>query len=329
MLLLLTNILHQLLYIMAFFLEKIPKFAMMNSKHAVMKRIFFAFSIIALMLSCSGGTGTQETKSTTGFEIKDLNTQSPDCDQYVLMSTSRGDIKIKLYRETPLHRKNFINLVMNGYYDGQIFYRVVPGSMIQAGDYTSIKNPNKRDIGVNDVEHTIPSEIDPAKRTHKRGALAAASYNRGEYSSGSHFYIVSNKKVKESEINAAEKTYTKELVNIKFRELQKPHSKELTKLRALGETDNRKKEEFNAMVNELLAEARKQMKGKDFHYSKAQRAAFLNDGGMPALDPHYTVFGEVVEGMDIVDAISWVSVYEGRPRENVFIKKITVIDGAE
>ena len=302
---------------------------MKNSKMTVMKRIFFAFSILALLLSCTGETATQEKKSTTGFEIKDLNTASPDCDQYVLMSTSHGDVKIKLYRETPLHRKNFINLVMNGYYDGQIFYRVVPGSMIQAGDYTSIKNPAKRDIGVNDVEHTVPSEIDPSKRTHKRGALAAASYNRGEYSSGSHFYIVSNKKVKESEINAAEKTYTKELVNIKFRELQKPHSKELTKLRALGETDNRKKEEFNAKVNELLAQARKELKGKDFHYSKAQRAAFLKDGGMPALDPHYTVFGEVVEGMDVVDAISWVSVYEGRPRENVFIKKITVIDGVE
>lgn len=294
-----------------------------------MKRIFFAFSILAMLLSCAGETATQEKKSSTGFEIKDLNTASPDCDQYVLMSTSHGDVKIKLYRETPLHRRNFINLVMNGYYDGQIFYRVVPGSMIQAGDYTSIKNPAKRDIGVNDVEHTVPSEIDPSKRTHKRGALAAASYNRGEYSSGSHFYIVSNKKVKESEINAAEKTYTKELVNIKFRELQKPHSKELTKLRALGETDNRKKEEFNAKVNELLAQARKELKGKDFHYSKAQRAAFLKDGGMPALDPHYTVFGEVVEGMDVVDAISWVSVYEGRPRENVFIKKITVIDGVE
>ncbi len=295
----------------------------------VMKRIFFAFSILALLLSCTGETATQEKKSTTGFEIKDLNTASPDCDQYVLMSTSHGDVKIKLYRETPLHRKNFINLVMNGYYDGQIFYRVVPGSMIQAGDYTSIKNPTKRDIGVNDVEHTIPSEIDPSKRTHKRGALAAASYNRGEYSSGSHFYIVSNKKVKESEVDAAEKTYTKELVNIKFRELQKPHSKELTKLRALGETDNRKKEEFNALVNELLAQARKELKGKDFHYSKAQRAAFLKEGGMPALDPHYTVFGEVVEGMEVVDAISWVSVYEGRPRENVFIKKITIIDGAQ
>ena len=310
----------------AFFLEKIPKFALVNSTGTVMKRILFALSVLALLLSCAGGTATPEKKSTNGLEIKDLNTAPPDCDQYVLMSTSRGDVKIKLYRETPLHRKNFINLVMNGYYDGQIFYRVVPGSMIQAGDYTSVKNPNKRDIGVNDVEHTIPSEIDPSKRTHKRGALAAASYNRGEYSSGSHFYRVSNKKVKESEIDAAERTYTKELVNIKFRELQKPHSKELTKLRALGETDNRKKEEFNDKVNELLAEARKQMKGKDFHYSKAQRETFMKEGGMPALDPHYTVFGEVVEGMDIVDAISWVSVYEGRPRENVFIKKITVIN---
>ena len=83
-----------------------------------------------MLLSCAGGTATPEKKSTNGLEIKDLNTAPPDCDQYVLMSTSRGDVKIKLYRETPLHRKNFINLVMNGYYDGQIFYRVVPGSMI-------------------------------------------------------------------------------------------------------------------------------------------------------------------------------------------------------
>ena len=294
-----------------------------------MKRIILALSMVALLLSCGTEPAKQSAKPKKGFEVKELVTEVPDSDQYVLMSTSRGDVKIKLYRETPLHRKNFINLVMNGYYDGQIFYRVVPGAMIQTGDYTSIKNPGKRDIGVNDVDYTIPSEIDPAKRTHKRGALAAASYNRGEYSSGSHFYIVSNKKVKESEIDAAEKTYTKELVNIRFREIQKPHSKELTKLRALGETDNRKKEEFNAKVNELLAQARKEMKGKDFHYTKAQRAAFLKEGGMPALDPHYTVFGEVVEGMDVVDAISWVSVYEGRPRENIIIKKITVIDDAQ
>lgn len=295
-----------------------------------MKKIIFLFSIMALLVSCSGGESKQDPKPAMGEKNwRPDSVECPDCDQYVLMSTSHGDIKIKLYRETPLHRRNFISLVMSGYYNGQIFYRVVPGAMIQAGDYTSIKNPKSRDIGVNDVDYTIPSEIDPAKRTHKRGALAAASYNKGEYSSGSHFYIVSNKKVKESEVNAAEKAYTKELVNMKFREIQKPHSKELNKLRALGENDNRKKEEFNAKVNELLAEARRQMQGKDFHYTKAQRNTFLKEGGMPALDPHYTVFGEVVEGMDVVDAISWVSVYEGRPRENVFIKKITVINDAQ
>lgn len=295
-----------------------------------MKKIFYLFSIMLFLLSCGEGESKQETKPAMGGKNwRPDSVDCPDCDQYVLMSTSHGDIKIKLYRETPLHRRNFISLVTSGYYNGQIFYRVVPGAMIQAGDYTSIKNPKSRDIGVNDVDYTIPSEIDPAKRTHKRGALAAASYNKGEYSSGSHFYIVSNKKVKESEINAAEKAYTNELVNIKFREIQKPHSKELNKLHALGENDNRKKEEFNALVNELLAQARKEMKGKDFHYTKAQRNAFLKEGGMPALDPHYTVFGEVVEGMDVVDAISWVSVYEGRPRENVFIKKITVINDAQ
>lgn len=295
-----------------------------------MKKIFYLFSIMLFLLSCGEGESKQETKPAMGGKNwRPDSVDCPDCDQYVLMSTSHGDIKIKLYRETPLHRRNFISLVTSGYYNGQIFYRVVPGAMIQAGDYTSIKNPKSRDIGVNDVDYTIPSEIDPAKRTHKRGALAAASYNKGEYSSGSHFYIVSNKKVKESEINAAEKAYTNELVNIKFREIQKPHSKELNKLHALGENDNRKKEEFNALVNELLAQARKEMKGKDFHYTKAQRNAFLKEGGMPALDPHYTVFGEVVEGMDVVDAISWVSVYEGRPRENIFIKKITVINDAQ
>lgn len=294
-----------------------------------MKKILFALSLLLLFVSCGGDKEKKTVKkqAQTGYTVKDLNTKSPDCDQYVLMSTSLGDIKIKLYRETPLHRKNFINLVMNGYYNGQIFYRVVPGSLIQAGDYTSAKNPQKTDIGTNDVDYTIPSEIDPTKRVHKRGALAAASYNKGEYSSGSHFYIVANKKVKEKDIDAAEKAYTKELVSKKLQEIQKPYSKELKRLRELGESNNRKKEEFKAKVRELNSQARKLT--KDFKYTNAQRKSFLKEGGMPALDPHYTVFGEVVEGMDVVDAISWVSLYEGRPRENVFIKKVTIVNGGK
>lgn len=287
--------------------------------------------MVAFLLSCGGEAVKQEQKPKNGLEIKDLNTESPDCDQYVLMSTSHGDVKIKLYRETPLHRKNFINLVMNGYYDGQIFYRVDPGTLIQTGDYTSVKNRKfRKDMGASDVEYTVPHEIDATKCVHKRGALAAPSHTKGIRSSGGHFYIVSNKKVKETDIDAAEKMYNKELVNKMFLELQKPHIKELNKLSAMAEVDKEKEKEYKKKISELMNQARKAAAGKEFHYTKAQRSAYLKDGGMPALDPYYTVFGEVVEGMDVVDAISWVSVYEGRPREDVVIKKITVInDGIE
>ena len=287
--------------------------------------------MVAFLLSCGGEAVKQEQKPKNGLEIKDLNTESPDCDQYVLMSTSHGDVKIKLYRETPLHRKNFINLVMNGYYDGQIFYRVDPGTLIQTGDYTSVKNRKfRKDMGASDVEYTVPHEIDATKCVHKRGALAAPSHTKGIRSSGGHFYIVSNKKVKETDIDAAEKMYNKELVNKMFLELQKPHIKELNKLSAMAEVDKEKEKEYKKKITELMNQARKAAAGKEFHYTKAQRSAYLKDGGMPALDPYYTVFGEVVEGLDVVDAISWVSVYEGRPREDVVIKKITVInDGIE
>ena len=287
--------------------------------------------MVAFLLSCGGEAVKQEQKPKNGLEIKDLNTESPDCDQYVLMSTSHGDVKIKLYRETPLHRKNFINLVMNGYYDGQIFYRVDPGTLIQTGDYTSVKNRKfRKDMGASDVEYTVPHEIDATKCVHKRGAVAAPSHTKGIRSSGGHFYIVSNKKVKETDIDAAEKMYNKELVNKMFLELQKPHIKELNKLSAMAEVDKEKEKEYKKKITELMNQARKAAAGKEFHYTKAQRSAYLKDGGMPALDPYYTVFGEVVEGMDVVDAISWVSVYEGRPREDVVIKKITVInDGIE
>ena len=85
-----------------------------------MKRIILALSMVALLLSCGTEPAKQSAKPKRGFEVKELVTEVPDSDQYVLMSTSRGDVKIKLYRETPLHRKNFINLVMNGYYDSDV-----------------------------------------------------------------------------------------------------------------------------------------------------------------------------------------------------------------
>ena len=260
--------------------------------------------------------------------IKDLNVSSPDSDQYVLMATNMGDIVIKLYRETPGHRKNFINLVMNGFYDGQLFYRVKKDMLIQSGDYTSKTNPNGADLGVTDVDFTVRSEIDPVKRYHKRGAVAAASFNKGDFSSGAHFYIVTGKPALENDLKLSERKINEELVNKKFFEVQTPYRQQIHRLNNAAEHDVRKKEELSKLISKLMAEARAAMKGKEFSYSKEQRRMYTKTGGLPHLDAHYTVFGEVVEGMDIVDNISKVdATSKGRPRNHVVIKKITVLDG--
>ena len=286
------------------------------------------FVLSVLLSSCNGGgNATVQQAQDSQQLVKELNLNSPDCDQYVLMHTNHGYVKIKLYRETPLHRKNFINLVMNGFYDGQLFYRVQKNLLIQTGDYTSKTSPDAHDLGVADVEFTVPAEIDPAKRYHKRGALAAASFYRGEKSSGAHFYIVTGKPAKDNELAMSERDINKEIVNNMFLELQIPYRKQIYQLKNAAEHDIAKKEELNRLISKLMAEARAAVKGKEFAYTQQQRKLYKTTGGLPHLDAYYTVFGEVVEGMDVVDKISAVdATSKGRPRSHVVIKKIEIID---
>jgi cyclophilin family peptidyl-prolyl cis-trans isomerase len=110
----------------------------------------------------------------------------------VLMKTSLGDIKIKLYNETPLHRDNFIKLVNEKFYDGLLFHRVINNFMIQGGDPDSKNAPAGKQLGMGGPGYTIPAEILPQIK-HKKGSLAAARNNNPERrSSGSQFYIVHN-----------------------------------------------------------------------------------------------------------------------------------------
>lgn len=260
--------------------------------------------------------------------VKELNTESPDSDQYVKLATNMGDVVIKLYRETPGHRKNFINLVMNGFYDGQLFYRVKKDLFIQTGDYTSKTKPDAADLGVTDVEFTVPSEIDATERWHKRGAVAAASFNKGDYSSGAHFYIVTGKPADENELKLSERKINEELVSKKFHELQIPYRQQIHRLNNAAKHDAKKKDELSKLVGKLKAEARAAVKGHEFSYSQKQRKEYMKTGGLPHLDAYYTVFGEVVEGMDIVEKISMVdATSKGRPRQHVKINKVTVLDG--
>lgn len=290
-----------------------------------------SFGIVVLaLLSCGGSNNSGKQQQEPQQLVKQLNVNSPDCDQYVLMSTNYGDIKIKLYRETPLHRKNFINLVMNGFYDGQLFYRVQKNLLIQTGDYTSKTKPDGPELGVTDVEFTVPAEIDPVKRIHKHGALAAASFYRGEKSSGAHFYIVTGKPAKDNELKLSERKINEELVNNKFLEIQKPYRQQIYRLKNAAEHDVAKKEELGRLIGRLMSEARAAMKGKEFSYTAAQRNLYKKTGGLPHLDAYYTVFGEVVEGMDVVEKISAVdATSKGRPRSHVVINKVTILDGED
>lgn len=294
-----------------------------------MKSLTASVTMMALLFlfSCGGEAAKTAVSVENQSAIKELNVAPPDADQYLTVTTNHGDFKIKLYRETPAHRKNFVNLVMNGFYDGQLFYRVKKNLLIQTGDYTSKTKPDGADLGVTDVEFTVPSEIDPAKRYHRRGAIAAASFNKGDYSSGAHFYIVTGKAANDNELELSERDINKELVNKKFHELQVPYRQEIHRLNNSAKHDVKKQQELNKLVSRLMSQARAEVKKNEFSYSAAQRKEYKTTGGLPHLDAHYTVFGEVIEGMDVVERISMVdATSKGRPRSHVVIEKITLLD---
>ena len=211
-----------------------------------------------------------------------MTAQSNDTIRHeVLLETSMGDIRLVLYNETPLHRDNFLRLVKEGYYDGNLFHRVIYNFMIQTGDSTTRHAKPGESVGEYSPDYTIPAEIVYPKYFHKRGALAAAregdEVNPKRESSSSQFYIV----------------------------VGTNHSD--------GDLDR---------FQERLDEA---TQGKT-KFTKEIRTHYRKKGGTPHLDGQYTVFGEVLEGMDIVKKIDRVFTDDyDRPVDDVRIVKATVV----
>ena len=173
----------------------------------------------------------------------------------VKISTKYGDMVAELYDETPIHRDNFIKLVKEGFYDGTLFHRVIPGFMIQGGDPASKDDTPNTKIGNGGPGYTLPAEFNP-QFFHKKGVLAAArmgdAVNPNKESSGSQFYIVEGQVYDNNTIDLFAKRMGVEL-------------------------------------------------------SLAQKKAYTTVGGTPHLDANYTVFGELVEGLEIISKISNVT----------------------
>ena len=242
------------------------------------------------------------------------------------IETSAGDIVVKLYNETPQHRDNFLKLAGQGIYDGTLFHRVIKEFMVQAGDPASKDAPQGARLGTGDVGYTIPAEIVWPRYFHKRGALAAArqgdEVNPRKESSGCQFYIVTGKLYNDSTLKAMERQLNEVRVAKAFEVLARQHMTEIFKMRKAGDNKG-----LMALEDSLESEARKQTAGNEFRFTPEQKQAYTTVGGAPHLDGEYTVFGEVVEGMDVVDKIQQAETDRAdRPKQDIIIRKVSVIE---
>ena len=244
----------------------------------------------------------------------------------VKLETTMGNITVALYNETPKHRDNFIKLVKEGVYDSTLFHRVIKQFMIQAGDPDSKNASDTAMLGSGDVGYTIPAEFNP-KFFHKKGVLAAArqgdDVNPEKASSGCQFYIVTGRKFTEPQLLGMENKINEQREEALFDSLARQHMKEIYKMRKAGDNAG-----LLELQDTLEAQARELAdKEEKFRFTPEQIKAYSTIGGAPHLDGSYTVFGEVVEGMDVVDKIQQVKTDRSdRPEEDVKIIKATILD---
>lgn len=243
----------------------------------------------------------------------------------VLISTNYGDIKVELFNETPQHRDNFIKLAKEGFYDGLLFHRVINNFMIQGGDPDSRGADAAKRLGSGGPGYQIPAEINP-KFFHKKGALAAArtgdQINPERKSSGSQFYIVKGVVFTQPQMDTLELKMNVALQQSIQRSYLTKSQDELNKLRQANDAVgyNKRITEIRAAADSAFTVAPKQK------LSEEKRIAYTTVGGYPSLDGAYTVFGQVIEGLDVIDKISAVATNSAdRPLKDV-VMKVAVIE---
>lgn len=220
--------------------------------------------VLLITVSCLFSFASQQLIAQEKTQKKQTMTKTQStAESQVKISTSYGDMIVKLYDETPLHRDNFLKLTKEKFFDSLLFHRVIKGFMIQGGDPLSKNASPTQMLGSGDNGYTIPAEFNP-KLIHKKGALAAArTENPEKKSSGCQFYIVQGKPMSDAEIDAMQRR-------------------------------------------------------SGLAYTEAQRNAYKTVGGTAFLDMNYTVFGEVISGLDVIDKIAAVQTQPGdRPVQDV------------
>lgn len=277
--------------------------------------ILIAVALIAVVL---GGAYAQNAKMNT----QQTKPMEQGKETIVDLETTMGPIKIKLYDDTPQHRDNFVKLVKEGFYDGVLFHRVINDFMVQTGDPDSKEAQPGQMLGGGDPGYTLPAEIIYPKHYHKYGALAAArtgdNVNPERRSSSSQFYIVTGRKASQMELDRmAERAVVGERQEL-FRKLFEQNK---DSIKAMGDRGDR--EAMMALRQQMIDSVEKSVPARPLPQEMAQD--YLTLGGTPHLDNQYTVFGEVVSGMETVEKIQKVETDgNDRPKEDVRIIKATI-----
>ena len=281
---------------------------------------------IPLVMALLFATNCKNNGAAAPAEEVDADTIILDADQYVRFETTKGNFTIKLYRETPLHRHNMVRLARKGYYDDQLFFGIQKNYKIQCGDVKSKNAKPGQEIGIDDDtdENRIESEVNPWKFYHKRGAVGQASTKQFNYSTSQQFYIITGKKVNRSNLPAQEKVINKRYRQAVKDSLTQPHAKDILQWQKYDE-----KKKISKLNDQLNDQADAIMKTRpQFTYSEEQIKQYTTVGGAHTLDGLYTVFGEISEGMDVVEAISQLPATgkNGRPNPDVKIIRAYVLE---
>lgn len=209
----------------------------------------------------------------------------------VIIKTEYGKIVCELYNETPLHRDNFLKLIKDSLYTNLLFHRVIDGFVVQGGDPDSKNATPGQLLGEGGLKYTIPAEFNPTL-IHKRGALAAAresdDVNPAKESASTQFYIVVGKKLTDSELKLLEEKKNLDIFK-----------KSLEKIMKQGYITGKHLSQDSA-----FSLAKKYQEEHAFKFTNEQIEIYKKSGGVPRLDGNYTVFGEVTEGMEVVEKIA-------------------------
>lgn len=262
---------------------------------------------------------------TAAKPIKKAKKMTQPKEATVLMRTTKGDITLRLYDDTPKHTANFLKLAKEGFYNGTLFHRVINDFMIQGGDPDSRTATPGQSLGMGDMPYTVPAEFVYPKHFHKRGALAAArqgdEVNPEKASSGSQFYIVTGKVYTPGQLDQMERRMQHAKMQEIFDSLSQKYRDSIMTLRR-----NRDRAGLQQLQDSLIAQTEKIAAEHPVKFTPEQREAYTTVGGTPHLDGGYTVYGEVIDGMDVVDSIQKVETDRGdRPKEDVKVLEVKVL----